>query len=39
MFDNEIDWVTCLECCRVRREARLATRDSKHVTYKAEHKQ
>jgi len=21
MFDNEIDWVTCLESCRFRREA------------------
>jgi hypothetical protein len=31
MFDNEIDWVTRLEVLPVRREARQAVEDSKHV--------
>jgi hypothetical protein len=31
MFDNEIDWVTWLECRQARREARQAAKDSRHV--------
>ena len=31
MFDNEIDWVTRLECWCVRREAHGSANDSKHV--------
>jgi hypothetical protein len=31
MFDNKIDWVTSLECCRVRREARGVANDSELV--------
>ncbi len=38
MFDNEIDWVTRLECSRVRREACEAAQDPRAYTYKAEHK-
>ena len=31
MFDNEIDWVTCLECRTVRCEARGRANDSRCV--------
>ena len=38
MFDNEIDWVTRLECSSVRREACEGAQDPRAYTYKAEHK-
>ena len=37
MFDNEIDWVTRLECSSVRREAHEVTKDPDTFKYKAEH--
>ena len=38
MFDNEIDWVTGLECYSIRREARRQRTVPDTFTYKAEHK-